>query len=147
MAALDSDKLLCMNNMHVIVPLKESYSIYFLLGLINSKLLNWFYQLINPEIGEALAEVKKTNLEKLPINKINIHIEKEKKLYSILINHVKRILLLKKQQSATKTPHERAVLERRIASTDQAIDQLVYELYGLTDEEIGLVEEKAGSEG
>jgi hypothetical protein len=32
-------------------------------------------------------------------------------------------------------------LERQIAATDREIDQLVYELYGLTAEEIALVEQ------
>ena len=37
---------------------------------------------------------------------------------------------------------ERTRLERQITATDRQIDQLVYALYGLTDEEIALVEEK-----
>ena len=36
--------------------------------------------------------------------------------------------------------HARTVLERQIAATDRQIDQLVYQLYGLTDDEIALVE-------
>jgi len=35
--------------------------------------------------------------------------------------------------------HERTLLDRRIEATDRQIDRLVYELYGLTEEEIGLV--------
>ncbi len=36
--------------------------------------------------------------------------------------------------------HERTLIERRIEATDRAIDRLVYELYGLTAEEIAIVE-------
>jgi hypothetical protein len=32
------------------------------------------------------------------------------------------------------------VIQRQIEATDRQIDQLVYELYGLTDEEIKIVE-------
>ncbi|CAE7202781.1 eco57IR [Symbiodinium necroappetens] len=39
------------------------------------------------------------------------------------------------------TPQERRVLESRIAYTDREIDRLVYDLYGLTDEEIAAIEE------
>lgn len=39
---------------------------------------------------------------------------------------------------------EKTVIERQIAATDRQIDRLVYELYGLTDEEIAVVEESAG---
>jgi hypothetical protein len=40
----------------------------------------------------------------------------------------------------SKTPHSKTALQREIAALDRQIDQLVYELYGLTDEEIALVE-------
>ena len=41
---------------------------------------------------------------------------------------------------AAKAPAQRTVIQRQIESTDRQIDQLVYELYGLTDEEIKIVE-------
>jgi hypothetical protein len=41
----------------------------------------------------------------------------------------------------TKTNQEKSLIQRQIESTDKQIDQLVYELYGLTDEEIKIVEE------
>ena len=40
--------------------------------------------------------------------------------------------------------HPRTVLERQIEATDRRIDELVYELHGLSDKEITLVEEAAG---
>ena len=39
-----------------------------------------------------------------------------------------------------KTPHEQESLQRQIAATDRQIDDLVYELYGLTKDEIRIVE-------
>jgi len=50
------------------------------------------------------------------------------------------MLVWHQQLAATRTPQEKAALERRIAANDGRIDQLVYELYGLTAEEIKLVE-------
>ncbi len=41
--------------------------------------------------------------------------------------------------------HQKAILQRQIAATDGEIDRLVYEQYGLSDEEIAIVEEAAGS--
>ena len=41
----------------------------------------------------------------------------------------------------TKTPTEHTAIERQIEATDAQIDQLVYQLYGLTEEEIKIVEE------
>ena len=42
--------------------------------------------------------------------------------------------------SAATTYAEKAVLQNAVTATDQQIDQLVYELYNLTPEEIALVE-------
>jgi hypothetical protein len=51
------------------------------------------------------------------------------------------MLDLNKRVGEMKPGHERTVLERDIAATDRRIDELVYELYGLTDKEIRIVEE------
>ena len=53
---------------------------------------------------------------------------------------VDQMLSLNKQLSSAKTDHEKTALQRQIDATDRQIDQLVYELYGLTDEEIKIVE-------
>ena len=50
------------------------------------------------------------------------------------------MLVLHSKFAAARTPQEKTALERQIAATDTQIDALVYELYGLTKEEIALVE-------
>jgi len=50
------------------------------------------------------------------------------------------MLKLHKDLPKAKTPHEAEALQRQIATTDRQIDTLVYELYGLTKEEITIVE-------
>ena len=51
------------------------------------------------------------------------------------------MLKLHKQLPAAKTTHEQTAIQRQIDATDAEINKLVYELYGLTDEEIRIVEE------
>jgi hypothetical protein len=46
--------------------------------------------------------------------------------------------------SSAGPDHDRTLIARRIEATDRQIDALVYELYGLTEEEIGLVEAASG---
>jgi hypothetical protein len=41
---------------------------------------------------------------------------------------------------ALQTPYEQELLQREIDATDAQIDRLVYEFYGLTEEEIKIVE-------
>jgi len=49
-------------------------------------------------------------------------------------------MTLHEKKMVAHTDHEKTSLQRQIDAVDQQIDQLVYELYGLTDEEIRIVE-------
>ena len=52
------------------------------------------------------------------------------------------MLLLNNQLLCTNTPQEKVFIQRVIEAMDEMIDRLVYELYGLTEEEIRIVEGK-----
>ena len=56
---------------------------------------------------------------------------------------VEQMLGLQKQLPNTKTAHDQTMIQRQIDATDRQIDRLVYELYGLTEEEIAVVEGKS----
>jgi len=57
-----------------------------------------------------------------------------------MVSLVEAMRALPKQLGAAKTSHEQTALQRQIDATDRQIDRLVYELYGLTAEEIAIVE-------
>ena len=123
-ATLDTEKFICLKNLHIITKLDNSdLDLRYILSLVNSKLMDYFHYLLNPEKGEVLAEIKKENLEKLPIKSI------PKTAQQPFIDKVNEILTLKKANPQADT----LVLE-------SAIDIMVYELYGLNDEEIKIVE-------
>jgi hypothetical protein len=52
------------------------------------------------------------------------------------------MLALRKSLQSTHNPQEADRLAREVESVDEAIDGLVYQLYGLSEEEIGIVEGK-----
>ena len=58
-----------------------------------------------------------------------------------IVKLVEQMLELHKKLPLVRTPQEKTSLDRQITATDGQIDQLVYELYGLTDEEIAMVEQ------
>ncbi|HEU5052823.1 MAG TPA: TaqI-like C-terminal specificity domain-containing protein [Hanamia sp.] len=87
-ATLDTEKFVCMNNLHVIQA-KGRTNLKFILALLNSEILTFYFQYLNPETGEALAEVKKENVEKLLIK-----LPKDQSQFIIIVDY---ILLLKKQ--------------------------------------------------
>ena len=57
-----------------------------------------------------------------------------------MVSLVERMLELHKRNP--RTPQEKESLAREVESTDRAIDELVYQLYGLTEEEIRILEGK-----
>ncbi len=57
-----------------------------------------------------------------------------------MVGLVETMLKLHKDLPKAKTPHEQESLQRQVAATDKAIDALVYELYGLTEKEVQVVE-------
>jgi hypothetical protein len=57
-----------------------------------------------------------------------------------LIAAVEEMIKLKGRLASARTDNERTALQRQIDATDRQIDQLVYQLYGLTDREIALIE-------
>ena len=76
----------------------------------------------------------------MPFRQIDFSKPTEKGQHDRLVNLVKQMLDLNKKLAEAKTPQVRKILERQIKSTDKQIDQLVYKLYDLTDEEIKIVE-------
>jgi hypothetical protein len=57
-----------------------------------------------------------------------------------MVRLVENRLALNKKAAAARLPQEKEMLQRQIGATDGQIDRLVYELYGLTTEEIKIVE-------
>jgi hypothetical protein len=57
-----------------------------------------------------------------------------------VVGLVETMLKLHKDLPKAKTPQEQESIQRQLAATDRQIDMLVYELYGLTDDEIRIVE-------
>ena len=128
------------DNLYTIVTRSDGMNLRFILALINSKLLNWYYQnVVNPEKGEALAQVKRGHIAVLPI--VNLTNKNQSISYTLIII-VDQILEAKKQLQQAKTESDKTYLERKCETLDKQIDELVYSLYGLTEEEIKIVEGK-----
>ncbi|PIP39128.1 MAG: restriction endonuclease subunit M [Desulfobacterales bacterium CG23_combo_of_CG06-09_8_20_14_all_51_8] len=142
-AVLDEEKFYNLNNIYNIKVTNSTYSQKYLLGIINSKLMVYVYQQIVPEKGRTFAEIKKVNLVKLPIRKIDLRKSEDVFFHEKLIEIVTFILNLYKKYNASNSPQEKIIFKRQIEATDKQIDQLVYQLYGLTDEEIRIVESEA----
>lgn len=90
---------------------------------------------------KTFPEIRVAELAALPIRVIDPKKKSDCAQHDALVAHVERMLKLHTDLSAAKSPDAQTHLERDIAATDRAIDALVYQLYGLTTEEIALVEQ------
>jgi hypothetical protein len=102
--------------------------------------MNWYYQSVNPEKGEALAEIKKTNVALLPIKNIDLKDKSQKLLYDEIERLVETIMQLKNSFSGTKLPIDHNRIANRITASENKIDKLVFELYGLNKKDIEIIE-------
>ncbi|NJN96480.1 MAG: hypothetical protein HC875_21425 [Anaerolineales bacterium] len=57
-----------------------------------------------------------------------------------MVGLVEQMLSLHQRLAGESVPQSRTVLQRQIEATDRQMDRLVYELYGLSEEEIEIVE-------
>ncbi len=121
----------------------ENVNLKYVLGILNSKLFVFIYRLLTQEKGRILAQVKPTILSQLPIRTIDFDDRADAARHERMVALVQRMLDLHKRLAAASLPQDKELLQRRIDATDRQIDALVYELYGLTGDEIAIVEDSA----
>ncbi|MBM4271732.1 MAG: restriction endonuclease subunit M [Deltaproteobacteria bacterium] len=130
------------NSMVVFSPI-SGISLQYILGCINSRLVSfWFARTFDKLQRKIFPQFKVKELSAFPVPPINFSDPADKARHDRMVALVEQIFSLHKKLTAAKTDHEKTILQRQIDATDSQVDRLVYELYGLTDEEIEIVERK-----
>ncbi|MBU0714155.1 MAG: N-6 DNA methylase [Verrucomicrobia bacterium] len=122
----DTTGLLCLNNVHVGNSKSANVNLKFVCGLLNSRLLNFFYQSISLEVGRVMPQTDIETIDDLPIK---CDPKSEADIAGLTDDCIRHIT------SGRKDAAE---------SVAKRIDRLVYDLYGLTEEEIQIVEQSGG---
>ncbi|MBI2485536.1 MAG: Eco57I restriction-modification methylase domain-containing protein [Deltaproteobacteria bacterium] len=137
-ATLDVDFRIPQGGVYFATSKTNSFELKFLLGLLNSYLLSYIYEVLyaGMHMGGGYLRYRSIFLEGLPIPKKLFN--SGDKMQTTVMNLVDRIL------SITKNNHylESSTKQAKVKEYERQIDQMVYELYGLTDEEIRIVEGK-----
>jgi hypothetical protein len=125
-----------MKTLQVIVSTKDDVqNLLFLQGILSSTLMNYYL------VNYLADDMNKSYLEKIPIRTINFSDPPDKARHDRMVALVTQMLDLNKKLQDARLEQEKTMLSRQIEATDASIDKLVYELYGLTEEEIAVVEE------
>ena len=122
-----------------ILPTSDKLEKTYLLGLLNSSLLFWFLTLTSTKLRGGYIRFWTQYLEPLPIRTLDLSNPSEKAVHARVSDMVAQISELHRQK-AEVTGAELISLEGEIARLDAEIDSLVYELYGLTEEEVKIIE-------
>jgi len=112
----------------------------YLLGILNSSVIFFLFKKILPKLRGNFYEPSYVFLKDFPIRNINFSNPNDIAHHDRMVELVEQMLSLNRQLAKSKTSHEKTALQRQIDATDKQIDALVYELYGLTDKEIKIVE-------
>ena len=119
----------------------------YLLGFLNSRLFWWLIAQISIPFGVRAGQFRYRliyqYMEKVPIRPINFGDPADVAKNDKMVARVDLMLELHKKLSGEKNPETRKHLQTLINATDHQIDHLVYDLYDLTPEEIGIVEQRA----
>jgi adenine-specific DNA-methyltransferase len=119
----DSEQYYALNTLVIVnkIDNKIGPDLKFILGLMNSKLMNYVYSNKFKSTKTVFSEIQARSIKELPIPKISNEFENE------ITSLSSEIISLKKSMADT-------------TDLENQIDQLVYQLYELTEEEIKIVE-------
>ena len=126
-------------NVFVLKPgISEDLS--YLAGLLNSRLLWSWYSHYAKRRGVGL-EINGNVLARTPIRRIDVSDAGDKSLHDEIVAKVEAMLEAKRQLAKAKTDKDKTRCENKCDALDRQIDRLVYDLYGLTADEIRIVEQ------
>ena len=139
--ALDTIGYHCLNTIFM-VTLRGEAKIRpaFLLAVLNSKLLRGLWVGRFYDQRKTFPKIKGTYLKELPIALPELAAATGRARHDRLVGLVDKMLALTPKLRAAQSDTERQTLQNAVTATDQRIDALVYDLYGLTADEIKLVE-------
>jgi adenine-specific DNA-methyltransferase len=131
------------NSMVVFLPSGKTH-LKYLLGIINSKLISfWFAKTFDKLQRKIFPQFKVKELAQFPIRAIDFSDKADKSRHDKLVSLVEKMLEAKKQLSAALMDSDKDFYKNKCDALDRQIDALVYELYGLTPEEIKIIEAKS----
>ena len=118
----------------VVSPTDDVAALMYLSAILASRLINFWC------VNYLADDMNQSYLERIPIHTINFADPADRARHDKMVQLVESMLALHKHKALAKTQADQELFQRQIEATDREIDRLVYELYGLTPEEIAVVE-------
>jgi adenine-specific DNA-methyltransferase len=144
-ATFDSENYYLMSSVYSLLKRENiTLDLKFILGFLNSNVSQYFMKLLCFDNSSgAFTKARIFHYKQLPIRTIDFDNPKEKAQHDKLVGLVEMMLETQKHLHSEniKTDSDKKFAQQKVDILDKQIDDLVYELYELTDEEIKIVEE------
>jgi hypothetical protein len=138
-ATYDDSGIFPEQSLYFIFNNKTQMSLKYITALINSKIFNFIYLNVLVTNKDSTPQIKKIDLDKFPIRMIDFQNIEEKKIHDLIVQYVETILKLNEKLKTTVKIEEVESLKGRILYLEEQIDNLVCDLYHLSDEEKELI--------
>jgi len=112
----------------------------YLLGLLNSQVMRFILKQICDKVQGGFYRLKMIYIDQLPVRVIDLTKPTDKARHDKLVSLVEQMLAAKPQLACAQSDKDKDFYENKCVGLDRLIDALVYNLYGLTDDEIKIVE-------
>lgn len=111
----------------------------YLLGLLNSRILDWYLKKISTQMRGGWYSFEAKFIKNLPVI---IPQNDQLLIQNKIVKQVEKIIQLKEKLITTHLPDQLNQIKTHIGYSEDKVDQLVYDLYGLTAEETKTIESK-----
>ena len=126
---------------YVTYVFKKTQTLHYLCGIINSKLMAFLFRLLYDALamGGGYLRFQPPQMRRVPIRTIDFTNPEDVQMHDEMVKLVDEMLDLHKQLP-NSTGEGRRITEALIETVDNEIDALVYKLYGLSEDEVAIVE-------
>lgn len=128
-AVIDETGYYHLNNIHSFVLCDQNVTLDYILLLLNSRLMAFYYHAVTMEYGRAMAQTDIETLELLPVR---LHADIDRQAPEL----IRSMTFLQRQKLAGD-----GTADCKIEALDEYFNQLVYRIYGMQEDEVKLIEE------
>lgn len=134
------------NSLLALYPPIDGRAIEYLVGILNSTLMRYVYNIQVQEAGQrAFPQVKIAALRRLPIRRLALPDPHDRAQHGAIAGAVRRLIALHERAASADRTNEAVGSASEIRALTAQIDRLVYRLYDLRAEEIALIEAISGT--
>ena len=132
---IDLEGHIILNSAYLLSSSNEDYPLYYLVALLNSNVTKWIFKRISPHILAERLRFTKQYVSKVPI--VDADVDDKNRIMQLskdITNYYESF------NSLDSTPAQKKILNRQIKVAEEELNNIIYRIYGLSDEEIAIID-------